>query len=122
MATIKQLTERAMLKVGDASYRRSVSEESKVDLPQNVTETGWQTFIPPCNGYLECYCNQADDTGCMNIKDGVGTALETRAAAKDKAIAAWTPVWKGHKAYYRIYKASNTRTVSFWKSVGGGVV
>lgn len=121
MATIKQLTEGAMLKVGDASYRRSVSEESKVVLPQSLTETNWQTFIPPCNGYLECYCEQADDTAYMSIKDGVGSALETRVTAKEKTIAAWTPVWKGHKAYYRIYKASEKRDVSFWKSVGGGV-
>lgn len=128
MATIKELIERAMLKIGSASGQASTETIDVVMPSVDVSKSTTGTYIAPCDGILYARAGLASGKNYIGISSGVldkhEEFLSIQANTVDDSARTCLAVKKGRTASYSFIPRTGTLGscyVVFFKSVGGGV-
>ena len=128
MATIKELIERAMLKIGSASGQASTETIDVVMPSVDVSKNTTGTYIAPCDGILYARAGLASGRNYIGISSGVPDkheeSLGIQANTVDDSVRTCLAVKKGCTTSYSFIPRTGTLGscyVVFFKSVGGGI-
>lgn len=118
MASIKQLLETAMLRLGS---RGSRDGDKVVSVAVDQSSSDMQSFVAPADGFYKASGKATHDSGAL-FCDGGGerTFYRVRALWVSAPLTFTWPCKKGSTIRVQ-YVNIVDRTLSFIKSVGGGV-
>lgn len=129
MATIKQLIERAVMKVGSIAYLPSLDTKDSIDIAVTSNPpTGYLIYTAPADGYFVLGGSMGATNGKVRATSGkvgsekmfVGATCFPSGAQGGQATV-YVPARKGTTITYYWSNKMTVELLKFIKSVGGGV-